>query len=436
MNSKEKERIRNLAYRLAEIADKPEMEERRELWKKHNSLKKTRPLVLIYPEGSWREILPYSSLECQDPQACAIEWQLKARIYRFEHFNDDMVIEKTWVVPKRITSTGWGVEVNRDGSATEFMNTWAMLTNIGGVPRVWDPKVHLATEAGKFEPVIKTPDDLAKLRKPEIGYDKRGTEEDLAAVNDLVGDILDVQTRGRDHITYHLMLEYTEMRGLTEMMMDMYDNPTMLHEAMEILTQGHRAMLRQFQELDLLDLNNNETYHGTGGVGYTDELPQTDGGGSQCENRRVRPADMWGAAEAQETAQVSPEQWAEFVLPYEKCLLAPFGLTGYGCCEDLSRRIEYLYEVPNLRRVSVSPFADVDVCAEKLKGDYIFSWKPKPSMLVGKFDEKEIRRYIQHTLDVTGDCRVEMILKDLHTIENEPERLTRWTDIARELADG
>ena len=44
---------------------------------------------------------------------------------------------------------------------------------------------------------------------------------------------------------------------------------------------------------------------------------------------------MWASAEAQELAQVNPAQHAEFVLAYEKRLLAPFGLTGYGCCEEV-----------------------------------------------------------------------------------------------------
>lgn len=62
----------------------------------------------------------------------------------------------------------------------------------------------------------------------------------------------------------------------------------------------------------------------------------------------------------------------------------------------------------------------------------------QPAHLVGDFDEEKIRGYIQHTLDVTqaNGCVVEMILKDTHTCENQPERFTRWTDIAREVVEG
>jgi len=45
--------VRDLATRVAEIAALPEMAEKRALWKRHNSLQSTRPLVLVFPEGSW-----------------------------------------------------------------------------------------------------------------------------------------------------------------------------------------------------------------------------------------------------------------------------------------------------------------------------------------------------------------------------------------------
>jgi hypothetical protein len=48
----------------------------------------------------------------------------------------------------------------------------------------------------------------------------------------------------------------------------------------------------------------------------------------------------------------------------------------------------------------------------------------------------KVRAYLQHALDVTHGCVVEMILKDTHTCQNHPERFTAWTDIARELVEG
>jgi hypothetical protein len=146
---------------------------------------------------------------------------------------------------------------------------------------------------------------------------------------------------------------------------------------------------------------------------------------------------MWASAESQELAQVGPKHHAEFALAYEKPLLEPFGLTGYGCCEDLSRKLDDVLTIPHIRRISISPFADVDRSAEKLGGSAIFSWKPHPAHLVGEFDEELVRGYIGHTVDAArrNGCVLEMILKDTHTCEHHPERFDRWTQIAREVIE-
>jgi hypothetical protein len=201
---------------------------------------------------------------------------------------------------------------------------------------------------------------------------------------------------------------------------------------MRFFEEGHRRLVHEYVERDLLDLNNDNTYHSSGGRGWTDRLPPAD-----FDPAHVRPKDMWASAEAQELAQVSPEMHEEFSLQYERRLLAPFGLTGYGCCEALDNKLELVKKVPNMRRISISPFADVARCAGQLGGKYIFSWKPHPAHLVGDFDEEKIRDYIRSALEATRarGCVVEMILKDTHTCENRPERFTRWTEIARELAE-
>ena len=126
----------------------------------------------------------------------------------------------------------------------------------------------------------------------------------------------------------------------------------------------------------------------------------------------------------------------EFVMQYERRLLSRFGLNGYGCCEDLTLKLDDALTIPNIRRMSISPFTtDLETCAEKLGDRCIFSWKPHPAHLVGGFDAARVREYIRHTLEVTKECVVEMILKDTHTCENHPERFTQWSDIARELAE-
>jgi hypothetical protein len=131
-------------------------------------------------------------------------------------------------------------------------------------------------------------------------------------------------------------------------------------------------------------------------------------------------------------AQVSPAMHEEFILQYERRLLAPFGLNGYGCCEDLTRKLDDVLRIPNIRRISISPWADVERCAEKLGNRYIFSWKPKPQMVAGEYDPDRIRAYLRRALEQTRGCVFEMVLKDTHTCDGHPERFEVWSRIARE----
>ena len=395
--------LRDLAGRVAEIAALPVQGERRRLWKAHNSLHPQRPMILLFPEGGWTELMPASSLVCEDAEARAIEQNLRRRIYHHEHFADDTVIEGDWVVHKAVESSGWGLEAENDPSTTE-RGAW------------------------RFRPVLNTRDDLEKMHTPVITHDERETNRRVALAHELFDGILEVRVKGVAHISYHLMAQYTKLRGLEQMMIDMFEDPDFLHETMRFFVRGHQAVLEQYRELNLLSLNNDGTYHSSGGVGYTDEIPLPD-----YDPERIRPDDMWASAESQELAQVGPAQHEDFALRYERQLLEPFALTGYGCCEPLTDRLGMVFSIPGIRRLSISPWADVRLAAEELGPNYIFSWKPRPMDLVGEFDEEAIRAYVRRTIDLAlaNDCALEMILKDTHTCEHHPERFDRWSQIAR-----
>lgn len=51
------------------------------------------------------------------------------------------------------------------------------------------------------------------------------------------------------------------------------------------------------------------------------------------------------------------------------------------------------------------------------------------------FDEDRIRRVLRRDFELTRGCRVEAIMKDNHTIGNDPRRVVRWVQIAREEAE-
>jgi len=277
--------------------------------------------------------------------------------------------------------------------------------------------------------VIRDEADLGRLHFPELVYDAAETARREEQMMTLFQGLLRVEPFKVRHISYHLLNQYSSWCGLQEMMTDFADRPDFVHRLLAFLEEGHKGYLRQLIDANLLGLNNNNTYHSSGGNGYTDQLPAPG-----FDSARVRPSDIWASAESQELAIVSPRMHEEFALAYEKRLLAPFALNGYGCCEDLSRKLERVFAIPNMRRISISPFADVDRCAPQMGGRAIFSWKPHPAHLVGDFDPAAIRAYVGHTLEVCKEhgCVLEMILKDTHTCEHHPERFDIWTQVARE----
>jgi len=396
--------LRDLARRIAEIAELPIQAERREFWKQHNGLKDVRPMLLVFPEGGWVELIPFSSLRCEDGSARLFELELRQRLYYHDHFCDDTVIEREWIANKAIRSSGWGLEPRQKHSGAE-RGAWT------------------------FDPVILSASDLDKLRFPKLEHDELETERRTEIVEDLFGDILEIKQRGVAHLSYHMMNEYTALRGLEQVMIDMIEAPGMLHDAMSFLTEGHQGILQQCVEQNLLSANDDSTYNSTGGTGYIDELPKPG-----FDPERIRPCDMWASAEAQEMAQVSPRMHSEFILDYEKRLLEPFGLTGYGCCEDLSGKLDAVLEIPHIRRVSISPAANVPRSAEKLGNRAILSWKPQPAHLIGEFDAERIRRYLRDGIEVAraNGCVLEIILKDTATCQHHPERFDRWLAVARQ----
>jgi hypothetical protein len=406
MQERDKQILRELAKRVAEIASDEKQEEKRQLWYAHNSLKPVRPMVLCFPEGAWDELLPQSVLECQDPLARSWEWSLRARIYIAEHFCTDEVIGNTFSVGYVYSDTGWG-------RSPSYIRSEAY------------------KGAYKWDPPIKSYEDLQTLHYPEVQIDFQETERRLSLAHEIFDGILEVQLRTSFWWSMGLIGELALLRGLDQVMIDMCEAPEFVHSAMNFLAEGRLRWLKQLEELGVLSLNNGNHYVGSGGFGFTNELPAPD------FNGKVRLKDMWGFAEAQEAVGISPMMFDEFVLSYQVRILEHFGLNCYGCCEPVHNWLDLLIaKVPRLRRVSVSPWCDRKIAAEKLGDKFIYSWKPHPICVSGTtFDPDWIRRYIRETLEIAKGCVVEIILKDTHTCHNQPWRFDVWTKIAMEEAE-
>lgn len=422
----EREVIRELAKKLADLASQPIMEERRKLWYAHNDLKTDQPVINCSPEGAWREIIPAGSLVSQDPIAREIEWTLRARLYRHEEINDDVPAERHWDCLKIISDTGWRMEGQQAHNA--FTNEAVMIPTISSIPEVWRPGFTFDETAAEFEPMIEDLDDVDQIYKlvpPKVVYDEEGSKRKLEIHQELLGDILDVHWTGNVFLPFAWMETYTKIRGYENALFDLYDYPEEMHKLLGILEKGYLDLYQQQLDMGLLDMNNTCQYSGTGGFGYTHDLKAPEDG-------KLTFKHLWASAESQEFISVSPQMTKEFAIDYEKRLLSNFGLSSYGCCDNLEKKVPDILEIPNIRRISVSPWADVASMRDQIGMRAIFSCKPNPSYVTNGWDEAQMRDYTLQLLRDGKGTAFEMILKDTHTIQNDPSRFRKWTDLCRE----
>ena len=139
----------------------------------------------------------------------------------------------------------------------------------------------------------------------------------------------------------------------------------------------------------------------------------------------------WFRALAQPFGEVSPAMHDEYDIQYLLPIARKFGLCYYGCCEPLSDRIDILRRIPNLRKVGVTPWSSVEVSAEKLGKDFVFSRKPNPAMVATTLDEDAVRKDIAHVMEacLRNSCPCEFVLKDISTVGYKPQNIIRWAQV-------
>jgi len=406
-SEKDREILHRLGIKMAELAAHPKMEERKKLWTAHNMLKRTRPLILCDPENGWNEIIPDESIECVNSIACYWELHLRKQIFWAEKMNDDYVLEPVFTLPRVHTIKAWGIK----GKESAFVK--GIKTEQGG--------------AYHIDAVMDDYEELANLEKEEIILHEDATEALYQTAREIFDGHLHTRLDTIWFWSFGLTDEAAFLRGLEQLMYDYYDEPERVHEMMGRLRDGVMEKLDFLEQNGLFTLNNDNTYVGSGGLGYTTELPAAGFDG------RVRTKDLWGLAESQITVGVSTEMFREFVFPYQKPIMERFGLTCYGCCEPMQDRFGIVKEVKNLRRISVSPWADKRMMAEQLKHDYIYSLKPSPTDLaVPVMDQEKVRRDLREMLQIARENCVELIMKDNHTLGKNPDNILEWARIARE----
>jgi hypothetical protein len=399
--------LRDLAARLAEIAALPAQEEKRRLWRLLNARRPERPMVAI-DQVCWNEmdVDGELTLRCVDPECRGQEERMRRTLFQWKHFPADMVVEPFYPVPKAITNTGFGMDVDEETVATDPTN---------------DVVGH------RFHNQFQADEDLQKVNMPRVSHDAAETTRRLALANELFGDLIPVRAEGLD--PYLSLWDPISMwMGVEGALYAIMDRPDFMHALAGRMTDGYLSLLDQLEAQGLL-CRPQSLIHCTGA--WTDELPAPG-----YDPERPRTKDVWMFGLAQMFTTVSPEMFDEFEVAYASRICARFGLVYYGCCDPLDRKMAQVRRIPNVRKVSMSPWADQERGAAEIGRDYVFSRKPNPAFLADHFDAGKVRTDLAATREICrkNGCPLELILKDISTVGHDPRRLFEWARIAMEVA--
>ena len=404
MNLKDRERLRYLAAHQMELANSQKNLDRVALWKRHNMCKGERPVIHIEVDTIAHEALK-PKLECEDDFARRIEYRLLHNMINLETFDDDKVIAPYF-------QTGF--------------HSW--FTLFGHNIKQSIVKKEDGTEMGHtFEHIIDDlGDDFDKILTPsQYGVDREGTMRYVDSLNDIFGDILPVKLVS-DCLYAVPTQKVVHMMGMENMLYSMYDYPDEFKEMMNRIANDYIAYFKLLEKEGMLLQNHAFESVGQGTLAFYDE---------EVKSGPVKTTDLWGFMDSQETVGMSPDMFREFIFPYYKRIAENFGRLSYGCCEPVSAFWDDIKTLPNLKKVSISPWCDEEYMANELKGSgIIYHRKPSPNFLgIGaNLDEAAFREHIEKTLKTARGCNVEITQRDVYTVNNDINKVKRYVEIIRE----
>jgi len=369
-----------------------------------------RPPVLVFEEP-WGEFSHEElRLQCEDPRHRALEERLRQDIFRMRHHRGDYAIKPYAEAPVVLRHSGCGFEFT-DERTIESMT---------------------GSSISAHSYVDQLPDEsaLEKFRMPEISIDKEATAFNVELASTVFDGLLRVRKTG---VNIHTPIwdDIPQLHGVENCMMDLYDEPEFIHAIVEMFTRIHEHEIDRYEALNVLET---DPYYIHCTPACTWELPVKD-----IDRDNITAKDVWGRAMAQVFCMVSPAMRDEFDLQYIQRIFDRCGLSYYGCCEplhdcipDLRRRFK------NLRRISVTPWADPDLSAERIGGDYVLSYKCNPAFVArGVLDLEPARKEVERVIDACNRHHTpcEFILKDVSTVSKRADVLTEWVDMVNDVID-
>ncbi len=409
VTTQEKEILRTLAKEYMQVASLPVQREKMELWKAFNRLDHTRPLITIN-QLPWHELNYDGSLTChvQNRMLRKVEETMRKTLYQWKHFPVDMVVEPYLTIPFCASNSGYGIEVVENTSETDSAN---------------DIISH------DYVCQFETDEDVEKIKPMQITLSEKTSQEWKECAEEIFDGIIPIHQAGGVFVRLPIWDVLAELMGIEEVFCNLIDEPERIHAIMERMTQSALSGIDQCNALGLFNTSAHECHCS---VVYNDTLLPDFMAGIGNDS-----AHTWGCSMAQIFTSVSPQTTKEFEIDYMKRISSKFGMFYYGCCERLDDRLDFVQELPNLKKVSCSPWSNHEQFAERLRKDLIMSAKPTPAHFAApSLDLDTVEKGLVHTCDCArkNGLQLELLLKDLSTVQYKPEHLTQWAQRAMQIA--
>lgn len=406
----ERKCLRELAKKQLEYSQLPIMEERKQLWYKHNEGNSVRPMIHVEIWTFEHDILP--EFKCETETGRAIELELYRNFTNYEKIDDDRIVPPYFPIQWDTYFKLFGVTIEKEHAVNSTGQ------NVGH----------------RFKYIINDlEEDFPKLGPTEYGADKEKTLAWKEFLENIFGDILPVK------ITNNCLgavptQEVIHLMGMENMLFAMYDYPDTFHAFMKRISDDYIGYFKWLESEGLLLPTASYEMLGQGSFCFTHELPQEVPAGGKLTTK-----DLWGFMDSQETVGISPAMYEEFIFPYYKRVSDLFGLFSYGCCEPVDPIWDNcLSKCENLRKVSISPWCNEELMGEKLRGTkVIYHRKPSPNFIgVDEvFDEEGWRQHIIKTLKAARGCNLEISQRDVYSLKGDLERPRKAVKIIRELIE-
>lgn len=411
VSSKDREIIRKHAGRYAEMVTSDEMARRRNVWRLHNRREARTVPFSVEDNGTYiRDLM--GPLETAGEDERRYERFFKSAIIFMETIPDDHPFPDYYPV-------NW--MIGRPEICPDLKRT--MGADVNGR--------ELGFETNK--PLADLASGLKRLQRGDFTVDRDLTHNLLALSEDIFGDLLPARLVNDStlRVPTGLTAKAVLMMGMDNFYIAMMDQPGNVHKLYEFITAEREDYLQWMVAEKLIRPNAREVWSGSGSFTLTDELPQPDDTFESCDVSRC-----FGFTEAQEAVGISNEMFAEFIFPYQSRLTRHFGQIKFGCCEPVHPFWETVSRFENLRKVSVSPWCDLQFVAEKAGKEIILSRKPEALKLCGEqWDREGFRSHMKEMLDTFSENFVEIIFRDTCTLSGAMKtRLPEACEIVRELS--